>query len=150
MPETHWDAHLVGTPAILVSSLTHHTPFRSTADNSNPPDLKILISHPLTTHEHVSLITTIFSDNDRPEVDRNLSRDDYQTVIDIMDEVSLCTFPSPRNGQVDSHLNLRLLLVRLWIVFHHRYAGDVCVFYAGFVVTKPCSLQHFQFRFLTT
>jgi len=53
---------------------------------------KRLLSKTITTRERVSLVITIFSDHNRVEIPRHLSRDDAQTFIDIidMDDVSFC------------------------------------------------------------
>jgi hypothetical protein len=65
---------------------------------SELPAWKRLISHTLVTHERISLITTIFSDDNQVEMVRDLSGDDAQTFINTIDEVSLYT-PSPlKNG----------------------------------------------------
>jgi len=62
-------------------------------DRSDSPVWKGLIRNTLTTRERVSLITTIFSDSNRVETPRHLSRDDAQTFIDMIDidEVSVYT-----------------------------------------------------------
>ena len=61
-----------------------------------------LINHPLTMEEHISLITTIFSEYNQPKVGRSLSRVDYQAIVDIMDEVSTYVLLSLREGWVDA------------------------------------------------
>jgi hypothetical protein len=58
----------------------------------DPPTLKQLTGHTLTTHERITLITTIFSDHDHVEMVGSLLRDDAQNVIDAIDEVNTCTF----------------------------------------------------------
>ena len=51
-----------------------------------------MISDALTTEERVSLIVEIFSDHDQVETVRNLSGDDAQAFIDVIDEVMLSYF----------------------------------------------------------
>ena len=46
--------------------------------------------------ERISLLTTIFTERNEAEVAGNLSGDDAQTFIDMIDEVSVHTFP-PRS-----------------------------------------------------
>ncbi|KAF9643686.1 kinase-like protein [Thelephora ganbajun] len=48
---------------------------------------KQLISHTLSTSERISLITSIFSDRNEVEVLRNLSGNDAQALINVIDEV---------------------------------------------------------------
>jgi len=95
--------------ARLVSSLLSgdHTPVDPAVCRypPNPPAWKTLISKTLTTHERVSLITTIFSDRDQVEMVSHLSGGDAQTFVDAIDEVSLSTFLSPKNGEVDPDPN---------------------------------------------
>ena len=50
-----------------------------------------MISDTLTTDERVSLITIVFSDDNEGKRVRNVSGDDAQAFIDLIDEVSLCT-----------------------------------------------------------
>ncbi|KAF9643889.1 kinase-like protein [Thelephora ganbajun] len=53
---------------------------------SDPPVWKQLIGHPFSTDERISLLTSIFSDNNEIEMVRHLSRDDAQVFIDVIDE----------------------------------------------------------------
>ena len=72
----------------------------------------------------VSLIVTIFSDDNEAKNARNLSGDDAQAFIDMIYEVSLGTLPLPK---IWLPLKLpRHLSVRHWIASHHRSAGNVC------------------------
>ena len=57
---------------------------------SEVPAWKWLINRTLTMPDRISLITTIFSDRNQVDVVRNLSRDDAQSFIDVVDEVSTC------------------------------------------------------------
>jgi hypothetical protein len=54
-------------------------------------------------HERISLIKTIFLDNNQVEMVGNLSGDDAQNFIDVVDEVNACTFSSQRDRSADSH-----------------------------------------------
>ncbi|KAF9645422.1 kinase-like protein [Thelephora ganbajun] len=54
---------------------------------TEPPAWKQLIGHTLPTNEHISLITSIFSNRNEVEVLGNLSGDDAQAFIDVIDEV---------------------------------------------------------------
>jgi len=54
---------------------------------SERPAWKLLISRPLDMGERISLITTIFSDNNQVEKAGRLTGDDAQTFIDTIDEV---------------------------------------------------------------
>jgi hypothetical protein len=76
---------------------------------SKDPAWKLLISHTLATHERISLITAIFSDNDQVDMVENLSGDDAQNFIDVVDEVSTCTLSPLRDRSIDSHQNLHLV-----------------------------------------
>ena len=70
-----------------------HGDAKSTLDFAGgPPAWKRLISDALTTEERVSLIVEIFSDHDQVETVRNLSGDDAQAFIDVIDEVMLSCF----------------------------------------------------------
>jgi len=109
---------------------------------SEDPAWKRLIAHTPTTHERISLITTIFSDDNQAEMVRNLSGNDAQDFIDVVDEVSLRTLPSPNGGWVDSNSNFRPLSFRCWIVFHHRPARSVCPLCTTFVAAKSWFRDH--------
>lgn len=67
---------------------------------SYPPALQRLISNTLTMDERVSMITTIFSDRNQVETLRDLSGDDAQVFIDIIDTVGLCIFPSLKTSKL--------------------------------------------------
>ena len=64
---------------------------------SEVPTWKLLISHTLTMNERISLITTIVLDHNQVEMVRNLSGDDAQTFVDMLDEASFCTFLPPKS-----------------------------------------------------
>jgi hypothetical protein len=53
------------------------------------PAWKRLISQTLTMHERIALISIIFSDRDQVDMVVNLSGDDAQNFIDVIDGVSL-------------------------------------------------------------
>jgi len=54
---------------------------------------KRLVRDPLPKHERISLITMIFSDHNQIRTVMHLSRDDAQTFIDKIDEVSRSLTP---------------------------------------------------------
>jgi len=64
---------------------------------SEEPAWKRLISHSLTAHERTTLIATIFSDHNQVEMVRQLSGNDAQSFVDMIDEVSPCAFPRSAN-----------------------------------------------------
>ena len=72
-------------------------PFSLATDCSIHPSWKRLLEDPLTTHERISLITTIFSDHGGAGGAGYLSGDDAQTFVDALDdsEVGFCTRPPP-------------------------------------------------------
>ena len=63
-----------------------------------------MINHAFTTHERIYLITRIFSDRDQVDMVRNLSGDDAQNFIDMMDEVSLHTISHLEDRPTDFDL----------------------------------------------
>ena len=73
---------------------------------SEDPAWKRLISHTLTTDERISLIRVIFSDGSQIKVVRNLSGDDAQNFIDVIDNVSAWTLSLLGDGSADSHSTL--------------------------------------------
>jgi len=99
-----------------------------------------LIGHASTTHEHVSLIGKIFSDNDSVTMVENFSRDDTQTLIDVVDEVNPRSIPGSKNRLIDLDSKPRVLLIRCCVktVFRQRSVGSVCAIYIGFVATTAC------------
>ena len=56
-----------------------------------------MISDTLTTDEHVSLIEMVFSDDNEGKRVRNVSGDNAQAFIDLIDEASLCTLPPQKS-----------------------------------------------------
>jgi hypothetical protein len=74
---------------------------------SQGPAWKRLTSHIFNMPERISLITEIFSDHNQVDAVGNLSGDDTQDFIDVIDEASTCTLSS-LGGQVD-RLPLKLL-----------------------------------------
>jgi hypothetical protein len=79
---------------------------------SGPPVWKRLISGSLSTHERVSLITSIFSDDDEVEAIGQVSGEGAQNFVDVVYEASLLVRLSPKGGSVTSHQNFRALSVR--------------------------------------
>ena len=79
--------HQVGSPTGLACDSVCKLPFCLTADRSNTPVWKRLISNTLTMDEHVALIATVFSDDNEVKMVENLSGDDAQALIDVMDKV---------------------------------------------------------------
>ena len=77
---------------------------------SEQPPWKRLTSHPLAADERISLITTIFSDRNQIEMVRQLSGDDAQTFIDVIDEVTFYKIPRSEDRPVhfDSHYCISL------------------------------------------
>lgn len=66
---------------------------------SEDPAWRRLISHSLTAEERISLITTISLDDDQVKMVEQLSGDDAQTFVDVIDEV--ITHKLTFEGQVD-------------------------------------------------
>ena len=56
--------------------------------SSEDPPWKRLIGRTLATEERISLITTIFLDNDQVEMVEHLTGNDAQAFIDVVDGVS--------------------------------------------------------------
>ena len=54
---------------------------------SEHPSWKRLINHTLTMDERISLITEIFTDSNQTQMVANLSGDDAQAFVDVIDEV---------------------------------------------------------------
>ena len=104
---------------------------------SNLPLWKRLISYPLSTHERIALITSIFSDHGEVEAVEHLTGNDAQTFIDLIDEVSTYIISSGCS-LVNSHQSFLALSVRGWVVSNRISAGSVCAPYTGFVAAKPC------------
>ena len=59
---------------------------------SGTPAWKRLITRPLTLNERIALITDLFSDCDETEVIKQLSGDDAQSFVDVIDQVSSKSF----------------------------------------------------------
>jgi len=88
---------------VLLTPLVSHSLRQShflTCLCSKHPAWKQLISHTLATDERISLITTIFLDENQVKMVERLSGDDAQTFIDKIDEVGLRT---------NSHSNAKLI-----------------------------------------
>ena len=80
---------------------------------SDSPAWKRLITCPLTTHERISLITTILSNRDEIEAVDHLYENDAQFLVDIIYEVPLHN-PSSQDRPTDFDSNLRVPLIRCW------------------------------------
>jgi len=59
---------------------------------SGRPAWERLINSSLSTHERISLIASIFSDRNDAKTFDNLSGDDAQTFVDVIDRVRLHPF----------------------------------------------------------
>ena len=101
-----------------------------------PEVLQVLaLSHTFAADERVSLVATIFSDDDQVKMIGDLSEDNAQTFIDAIYEASPCTVPCSNDRFIDFDLGPSILLIRRWIAFRRRPAGGVNVTYTGFVAT---------------
>ena len=107
-----------------------------------------LIDRNLATQDRVSLITTIFSDDNQVKRVGQLSGDEAQNLIDIINGVSARSISHSRN-EFDFDSNLHILSIRCWIVLYRRSAGGVWVTCTGFVINKPCFLDRWKFHFVT-
>ena len=76
---------------------------------SEDPAWKRLISHTLTTPERVSLITTIFSDNNGVNTVKNISGNDAHALINVMDEVRPHKISLSKCKLIDFDLNPHLV-----------------------------------------
>jgi len=65
---------------------------------SEHPAWKQLINPTLAMHERIPLITTIFSDNKQVEVVMQLSGDDAQAFINMIEEVSPHAISHSKDG----------------------------------------------------
>lgn len=72
---------------------------------------------------------------------KQLSGDNAQAFIDMIDEASIRTLSPSENGQVNSHPNPTLSVSR-WIGSKYISAEGICVLYTGFVAVKPCFHGH--------
>jgi len=82
---------------------------------SDLPAWKRLTSFPLSVHERTALITSIFSERDKVEVVGNLSRDDAQAFIDVIDEVDLPRVSHLKGKPADFGV---IRHIRHWIAWH--------------------------------
>ena len=71
-----------------------------------------MISQTLALDERISLITTIFSDSNQVEVVGQLSGDEAQSFIDIIDEVIFHTTSCSEDKAIDLGFNLHILSIR--------------------------------------
>ena len=98
---------------------------------SEQPPWKQLITRTFAIHERISLITTIFSDNDQVEMVKQLPGDDFQTFIDVLDQASPRVILYLKDRLIDFNSGLHILSNRRWTAFHRRSAISVCVIYTG-------------------
>ncbi|KAF9645728.1 kinase-like protein [Thelephora ganbajun] len=102
---------------------------------ADPQAWKRLISHTLSTSERISLITSIFSDRDEVEVLRNLSGNDAQALINVMDEV-LDSLPQQIHGRCLRYLyricGRQALLPRSLAIPLCYNATEIPHYYGGF------------------
>jgi len=63
------------------------------------------MSHTIATHERISLATTIFSDHNQVKTVGQLSGDDAQNFIDVIDDVSPCTISHSMDEAIDFDSN---------------------------------------------
>ncbi|KAF9642914.1 kinase-like protein [Thelephora ganbajun] len=82
---------------------------------ADPPAWKRLIGHTLSTNEHISLITSLFSDRSEVEVLENLSGDDAQAFIDVIDEENQFVMVSEwlENGNINMYVKAHTDVNRL-------------------------------------
>lgn len=94
-------------------------------------------------HDRVSLITAIFLDDSQVERVRQISGDDAQNLIDIIDRVSPRTISSPKNKLVDFDSNFHILSIRCWIASPEVRGRCLCYLYAVYdqQALLPRSLQ---------
>lgn len=67
-----------------------------------------LIGGALATHERASLIEAILLDNDQIKAVENLSEDDAQILIDVINEVNPCATQYSKDRLIDFNSNLRV------------------------------------------
>ena len=89
-----------------------HPSDSSARTRSDLPSWKHLILSPLATHERISLITTIFSNQDEVEAVRHLSGEDAQMFIDAIYEACSYILSSLKNGSTDFDPNSRVSSIR--------------------------------------
>ena len=94
-------------------------------------------SRTLAADERISLVTTIFSDDDQVKMIGHISGDDAQTFIDLIYEVSPRKISHLKDRLIGSHSDLHILSLRHWIVFRQRSTGGVSIIYSGFAATSP-------------
>ena len=108
------------------------------------------ISPTLATHERVSLIATIFSDDTQAETVRQLTGEDAQTFIDTIDGVSPRTTPRLKDTSADLDSNLYVFSTRHGMASRQRPVGVVCTIYAGFVEIESYFRDRWKFHFAMT
>lgn len=112
------------------------------------PAWKQLIKDTLSTHQRVSLISSIFSHQSEIDVVELLSGNDAQEFIDIIDEVSItlsCLQTASR-----STLNYICFLGRFRMISRERSTGGASTIHTEFVAANPCFRNHLRFQFVMT
>jgi hypothetical protein len=109
---------------------------------SEGPVWKRLISRTLAMPERISLITVIFSDHTQIDMVGNLSGDDAQNFIDVIDEVSPYMISCPKDNLIEFGSNVLISSIRHPILSRRRSAGGVYALYTIFAATKPCFHGH--------
>ena len=71
-----------------------------------------MISHTLTMTESISLITTIFLDNNQVEAVEQLSGGDAQAFVDMTDEVSRYKLLRSRDKLIGIDVDIHILSIR--------------------------------------
>ena len=71
-----------------------HSPGSSTYASGNPLNWERLVRGPLSTHERISLITTILSNRDEVGIVRCLREGDAQAFVDVVFEACSCVLSS--------------------------------------------------------
>lgn len=84
--------------------------------NIDPPGWERLIHTPLAKRERISLITTIFSNQDEVRMAKRLHGEDARIFIDVTYGVRSYNLPSPKNGAIDFDSNFRILSIRCWMI----------------------------------
>ena len=72
----------------------------------------------------------------------NLSGDNAQSFIDVIDEVSLHTISRLKDKSADFDLNIPILSIRHWIASNQRSAGGACALFTRFAAAEPCFHGH--------
>ena len=84
----------------------------------------------------------IFSDHTQIDTVGNLSGDDAQNFIDVIDEVSLYMISCPKDKLIEFGSNVLISSIRHRILSRRRSAGGVYALYTTFAAAKPCFHGH--------